>query len=320
MEPLTLLLVYFLACTTCMVTIGYRLLCLNKKGLAWTMSVLGILLVYRFFLGEHPILRMLSLIATTFTAMKIVVTMKSYEGKPFPLSFAQWAAFAMGWAGMRAQPFETLGSRALPDAWPKIRFGLTSLTAGFAMLFLAHQVAAFDFNSDLHFLVVTALLLIAFSLILHFGLLSIAGGWWRLLGVRTYLLFKEPLKSSSLNEFWSQRWNLAFIEMTSLLIFRPFRKRGNKTTALMLAFAFSGLLHELAISVPVNGGYGLPLLYFIIQGAAIKLEQAPLVRNSGLLENKLLARLWVLGWLTAPIPLLFHGRFIREIIWPLAGF
>ena len=188
------------------------------------------------------------------------------------------------------------------------------------MLFLAHQVAAFDFNSDLHFLVVTALLLIAFSLILHFGLLSIAGGWWRLLGVRTYLLFKEPLKSSSLNEFWSQRWNLAFIEMTSLLIFRPFRKRGNKTTALMLAFAFSGLLHELAISVPVNGGYGLPLLYFIIQGAAIKLEQAPLVRNSGLLENKLLARLWVLGWLTAPIPLLFHGRFIREIIWPLAGF
>lgn len=319
METLTLKLVYLCACNLGMLALGYRLICLDKKWLGWTMAIFAILLVYGLFQGEHPIFRMLSLVVTAFTAMKTMVTMKSYEGKIFPLSFAQWTAFTIGWAGMRAQPFETLGSPPLPGAWHKIKSGLASVAAGFLLILIAQQVATYEFKGNAQFFAVSVTLLVAFSLILHFGLLRMSEGWWRMLGARTYTLFKAPLKSRSLNEFWSQRWNLAFIEMTSVLIFRPLNKSGKKTAALMLAFVFSGFLHELAISVPVSGGYGLPLLYFIIQGMAIRLEQTVWVRKTGLLESKLLSRLWILGWLTVPLPLLFHARFVNEIIWPLAG-
>src|SRR5690606_37647104 len=98
------------------------------------------------------------------------------------------------------------------------------------------------------------------------GLLSISAGMWRLSGVNTDHLFKTPVKAKSLTEFWSKRWNLAFSEMTSVAVFRPLKGKVGNTAALMTAFVFSGLLHELAISVPVNSGYGLPLLYFVIQG------------------------------------------------------
>ena len=107
-----------------------------------------------------------------------------------------------------------------------------------------------------------------------FWLVSISAGMWRLSGVNTYLLFKQPAKALSLTEFWSKRWNIAFSEMTSVAIFRPLKNKVGSAAALMTAFIFSGLLHEIALSVPVNSGYGLPTLYFIIQGSIVLLEKA----------------------------------------------
>ena len=87
----------------------------------------------------------------------------------------------------------------------------------------------------------------------------------------------------------------------------------------MIAFIFSGLLHELALSVPVNSGYGLPLLYFIIQGSLVLIEKVLILRKVDFLQHKVTARIWTLFWVIAPMPLLFHTQFIKEIVWPLAG-
>jgi len=87
----------------------------------------------------------------------------------------------------------------------------------------------------------------------------------------------------------------------------------------MLAFIFSGLLHELALSVPVNHGYGLPLLYFIIQGLLILAEKALASRKVMFLKNNMVAHAWVFFWLVAPAPLLFHTQFIKQIVWALSG-
>lgn len=319
MEPILLHLAYFMLLNLSIILIGYWLVGNTMIGQSWCLLALSILIIHLIFLDEHPIIRMLALIATTFTAMKVIATAESYKGKQLSLSFKQWATFAIGWAGMRAQPFETLGSRPLPDAWPKIKFGISRILAGFLLIFLAHQLVRLPIDRDVLYFIITGVLLVAFSLILHFGLLSISAGMWRLSGVATYHLFKAPAKAKSLNEFWSKRWNLAFSEMTSVAIFRPLKNKTGSAVALMIAFIFSGLLHELALSLPVNSGYGLPLLYFIIQGTIVVVEKLLLSRKVGFLQKSILSRAWVFFWLVVPMPLLFHNEFIKQIVWPIAG-
>jgi hypothetical protein len=88
---------------------------------------------------------------------------------------------------------------------------------------------------------------------------------------------------------------------------------------MLAGFLFSGLLHELAISVPARGGYGLPTLYFALHGGLLRLE-----RRIGVLENapgntEWARRVWTLGWLALPLPLLFHRPFLQQVIWPIVG-
>jgi alginate O-acetyltransferase complex protein AlgI len=187
------------------------------------------------------------------------------------------------------------------------------------LIALAHKAILLPVSHGLIYILVSAILLVGFSLILHFGLLGISAGMWRLSGVNTYVLFRSPAKALSLTEFWSKRWNIAFSEMTSVAVFRPLKNKTWSTVALMAAFAFSGLLHELALSVPVNNGYGLPLLYFIIQGAMVLVEKALISQKISFLQHQVIARLWTLFWVIVPMPLLFHPHFIKEVVWPFAG-
>jgi alginate O-acetyltransferase complex protein AlgI len=54
--------------------------------------------------------------------------------------------------------------------------------------------------------------------------------------------------------------------MNRRLFLRPmyglFGRRGSR----LVLFAFSGVLHELGLSFPAGGGWGLPLGYFLLQG------------------------------------------------------
>lgn len=285
MQTILIHIMYFALINLLMVLTGYLILKKQLIALSWLMLILGVAIVNLIFATYHPILRMLAIIATTFTGMKVIAVTESYRGKPLTLTFKQWAVYAIGWMGMRAQPFETLGQPALSGAWPMIRFGISRVVAGGGLIALAHLLMQLNLNADLIHVLVSLLLLVGFSLMLHFGLLSISAGSWRLSGVNTYLLFRQPIKATSLTEFWSKRWNIAFSEMTSVAIFRPVKKWGGSATALMAAFIFSGLLHELALSVPVNGGYGLPTLYFIIQGAVVLAEKAMTLNKIRMLQH-----------------------------------
>ena len=316
---LVLHIVYFGLINLGVVLIGYPLIKRAMIWQSWLLLVVSIFAVYFIFLHDYPIARMLSIIALTFTTMKVIAVAESYKGKPLTLTLKQWFVFATGWAGMRAEPFETLGTKPLPNAWPMIGFGVSRMAIGGVLILLAHLMVSLQLNASLTYVTVSTLLLLGLSLILHFGLLSISAGSWRLSGVNTYYLFKQPAKALSLTEFWSKRWNLAFTEMTSIAIFRPLRKKTGPAVALMLAFIFSGFLHELALSVPVNHGYGLPSLYFIIQGLLVLIEKFLAVRKVLFLKNKIVAHAWVFFWLVAPAPLLFHTQFIKQIVWPLSG-
>lgn len=312
-------LLCFLGLNTVITLLGYWLIKNQMIALSWLVMALSIAGIYLIFRHQHPIVMMLAVIAITFTAMKIIAVAEGYKGKRLTLSFKQWLVFAGGWAGMRAQPFETLGGPPIAGAWPMIRFGVSRVAFGAILIGLAHLIVNLQLDHQFTYICVSIILLVGLSLILHFGFLSISAGMYRLQGVNTYLLFRQPATATSLTEFWSKRWNIAFSEMTSVAIFRPLKNKFGAAAALMLAFAFSGLLHELALSLPVNAGYGLPMLYFMLHGVLVLFEKWLTLRRVKFLQHPIWAHVWVFFWLVIPMPLLFHTAFINHVIWPLAG-
>ena len=241
----------------------------------------------------NAILRMLVLIAVTFVAMKIVVVAVTRTR----LTPRQWLAFA-GWFGMRPALFTRRGKGETTS----LTRGLTAIAAGIALLLLARTIASP--------LLVSAIALVALSLILHFGIIDVTTSLYRRNGWLVTEPFRNPLASRSLSEFWSRRWNVGFSEMIAVVVHRPVRRVAGETAGLFASFLASGLLHELAISVPVKAGYGLPTLYFLLHGALVAVERR---------FPRVASRAWTLFWLIAPLPILFHPPFLRGVVWPLVG-
>jgi hypothetical protein len=69
------------------------------------------------------------------------------------------------------------------------------------------------------------------------------------------------------------------------------------------------------ISLPARGGYGLPTLYFLLQGAGVTIERSRFGKRLGLGQG-------MLGWwfmavfLTVPMFGLFHPWFVLRVILP----
>jgi alginate O-acetyltransferase complex protein AlgI len=95
--------------------------------------------------------------------------------------------------------------------------------------------------------------------------------------------------------------------MTSLAVHRPLRARLGERGAHLAAFVVSGVLHEVAISLPVRAGYGLPTLYFALQGLLAWHAGGRLPRVVGLLG------------IVLPLPLVFHPWFVSGVLVPLLG-
>jgi alginate O-acetyltransferase complex protein AlgI len=267
--------------------------------------VLGTLLAMeRVTAGEPPGFRMLALIAGLLYAMKAVVSVQSSAREGTRLPLLRWLAFATLWPGMRPALFASLGPRR-PGAGRLLARGLARAGLGAALVALARVTESATGSPA----VATLALLPGLSLMLHFGAFDVVAGLWRLAGVDCAPLFRAPLRSGSLREFWGRRWNLAFSEMTAIAVYRPLTESAGTRTALLASFLFSGLLHEAAISLPVRAGFGLPFSYFVLHGvlALVERKRGPLGRPA------------TLASLVLPLPLLFHPPFLRGVLWPLLG-
>jgi hypothetical protein len=289
---------------------------------AWLLVVSVVVATERLFAVEPAGFRMLAIIGTLLYAMKAVVAVESQADGGTRLTAVQWLAFAAGWFGMRPALFVRLGSDALPGAARLIWFGVKRILVGAAFLLLASLLwlhTAPWLSTEGARLLATVPGLVGLSLILHFGIFNVVAGLWRLAGVDCRQLFRAPLLSTSLGEFWGRRWNLGFSEMTALGIYRPLAEVVGRRAATAAAFVGSGLMHELAISVPVLAGFGLPSLYFILHGALVLLERRLERARCPINAVPWVGRLWVLAWLALPLPILFHPPFLRGVVWPLLG-
>jgi alginate O-acetyltransferase complex protein AlgI len=215
---------------------------------------------------------------------------------------------------MRPSLFAGLGTRSLPGGPRLMASGLVRIAVG-VLLVLAARYAWAEGSAML----ATALALPGLSLLVHFGIFNLLAGGWRRLGARCDALFRAPLRSRSLTEFWGRRWNLAFSEMTALGIYRPLESWVGRPTATAAAFLASGLFHEIAISLPVHRGYGLPLSYFALHGLLRLTEQRLERVGHPISRHPWLGRAWTIFWLVLPLPILFHRPFLAGVIWPLLG-
>lgn len=345
------------------VLVGYVLSRLRPRRIlripSWGLLIAGVFVIERVTAPQPPGVRMLAVIAAALLAMKAIVAVEWQLSGGNRLGSAAWFAFAVGWVGMRPKVFAGFPGPSKPGAAGLIGSGTMWLVAGLLLLTVASFTAdgssgngspagvrgvseipgvlsgPGDLSSWLTDLTArqvaaTVLALIGLSLVIHFGLLNLVAGCWRLVGADCRSLFRAPLGSRSLDEFWSRRWNLAFSEMTAIALYRPLRGRIGPRAARTLSFLFSGVLHELAISLPVRAGYGGPMLYFALHALAMEMEsrwqrrQPPIVgAMPGVIGNHryrlLLSRLWTVAWLLVPLPLLFHLPFLRGVVWPLIG-
>ena len=154
---------------------------------------------------------------------------------------------------------------------------------------------------------------------LHFGLFHLLSCFWRSSGIDAKPIMNWPIASTSLTEFWGRRWNLAFRDLTHRFLFKSLSRHTGATSALLMGFLMSGIVHELAISWPAGGGWGQPTIFFSLQGVGILIERSRWGRFVGLGQG-FPGRLFSFVMLIVPCSLLFHGPFVTRVILPFLAF
>lgn len=277
------------------------------RGLSWTAAVALLVAAERLTVDSSALVRMFTVIGALFVGMKAVVIVEWKAQTSRALAWRRYAAFALAWPGMRPGDFARPRDSVRPlSAWP----GWRAVALGSVLVAAARYT--WPRSPELAF----ALALPGFSLILHFGLFRLVAVFWRGHGYDVAPPFDAPLLSTSLGEFWSRRWNRAFSEMTALAVYRPVARRFGTAAALAAAFVLSGVLHELAISVPARGGFGGPMAYFLLHGGLVGVERSLQARGRFPWTSGW-GRLWTVLWLVLPLPILFHRPFLETVVRPL---
>ncbi len=220
-------------------------------------------------------------------------------------------AYLLAWPGMDAAAFLNGERRSAAPGQREWISAVMKITAGAMLLW---GIARLLIGTDP--LIAGWIGMVGMICMLHFGLFDLLSVAWRRRGVRAVPIMCKPLTATSLAELWGRRWNRAFSDLANPLVFRPLRRRTNTVAATVVTFALSGLLHELVISLPAGGGYGLPTGYFLLQAVGVLIERSRPGRRFRL-GTGTRGRVFMLLFLVLPLPLLFPPVFIRHVILPL---
>jgi Membrane bound O-acyl transferase family len=212
-------------------------------------------------------------------------------------------AFIFLWVGMDAAEFLSGAKLRSPGGsmnWlpPFLRW-----LAGCALLRASLHLGA------AHPLVAGWLVVLSGILALHFGAFDLLALAWRRIGVHAEPLMDAPWRAGSISEFWGRRWNRSFHRLVVSFVFKPVARRFGPRAAMWAGFAASGVVHDLAISFPARGGWGLPTVYFLIQALGMECERTRRRRR----------QVPTLLWVLLPAPILFHPRFLGTVMLPFAG-
>ena len=220
------------------------------------------------------------------------------------------AAYLLAWPGMEADSF--LDARCMPPK-PSLAqwlYALIEASFGAGFIWVVARRVPSDWGLLQGWVGMAGLIFL-----LHFGSLRLLALFWQSVGVKASPIMSAPALSQSLSEFWGKRWNLGFRQLAHELIFRPLCRRIGIAAAGFLVFVASGLIHDLVISLPARGGYGLPTGYFVLQGIGVTVERSFVGERLGL-RGGLPGWLFMAVFTAGPAFWVFHPPFVTRVMVP----
>lgn len=222
------------------------------------------------------------------------------------------AAYLLAWPGLDARAF--LGPRPLPrDRRPGVgewAFAAAKFVFGVVLVWGAAPSVPTHLPLLRGWVGMAGLVFL-----LHFGSFHLLSCAWRAAGVDARPLMDWPVLSAGLSEFWGRRWNTAFRDLAHRFVFRPLAWRLGPRAGVAAGFLFSGVVHDLVISVPAGGGYGWPTLYFALQGLGLLVERSRTGKALGL-GGGLTGRAFAAAVVVGPAYGLFHPPFVLNVVLP----
>lgn len=219
-------------------------------------------------------------------------------------------AYLFAWPGMDAHAFLDSTKKVTSPGVGDWIWAITKVLFGATLFWRVAQVIAPHSALLAGWVGMTGLVFL-----LHFGFFHLLALAWQSAGVNAQAIMQSPHRATSLAEFWGARWNLGFRQLTHDLVFAPVRRRAGLAIAILGAFLISGLLHDLVISLPAGAGYGLPTVYFLLQGLGVLMERSS-TGTELRLGRGMRGWLFMLVMTAIPVVWLFHPPFVRNVILP----
>ncbi|HEY3899278.1 MAG TPA: MBOAT family protein [Chthoniobacter sp.] len=252
-----------------------------------------------------PWVFMWAMAVALFAAFKWQVWWKAVRGGRDASAFRS-LAFLFLWPGMDADRFL---SRRRPVAPPTAKlwlFALAKTVFGAGLLWGVARLAGNE-------LLAGWMGMVGLIFFLHFGTLHLLSLFWQWRGIDARPLMSSPVSARSLGEFWGKRWNAGFRDLAFGLWFVRLRALLSPRLATLTVFLISGLIHELAITIPARAGYGLPTCYFLIQGTGVLGERTCF--GAGL-RRTWAGRIFTIATVTLPVFALFPAPFVLRVMVP----
>ena len=225
-------------------------------------------------------------------------------------SGARSLAYLLAWPGMDAESFLDPKRRPVRPRLQQWLWASVKTALGTLLLWAMARLIPEE-----HPLLRGWMGLFGLIFVLHFGSFHLIALFWQTMGVDAEPIMSNPIASTSLSEFWGKRWNLGFRQLAHDFIFRPAQKQLGVKAAGLLVFVASGLIHDLVISLPARGGYGLPTGYFLVQGLGVIFERSALGHQVGMRKTER-SRIFTFVVTAVPVFWLFHPRFVHRVIIP----
>jgi hypothetical protein len=253
--------------------------------------------------------RMWSLAIAIYAGLKWLTFASSAAARD--ATWVRSAGYLLLWTGMDAEAFFTERTNVKAARWHEWMWATGQILTGVWLLIgVAPQWL------EPQPLVAAWVIMTGLVSVLHFGVSRLFSLGWRAAGIDARHIMHKPLFAASLVDFWGRRWNLAFRDAAHRFVFQPLVPHVGAAGATLGVFLVSGLIHDAVISLAAGGGWGLPTLYFLIQGGAVLLERSRFGRRLGL-GRGLTGRLWAAAIVIAPAGLLFHPPFISRVVLPM---